>query len=130
MRTGGHRNGAEYAPTVLTGVPPTAKLACEEAFGPVVTIDGVEGAQEAFDRVNDSRFGLQTGVFTHRTDTAFAAFTRLHVGGVVIGDVPSVRAEHVPYGGVKESGVGREGVMAAMEDLTEPRVLAFPGVPL
>ncbi|GAA4894684.1 aldehyde dehydrogenase family protein [Streptomonospora salina] len=130
IRTGGHRTGAEYAPTVLTGVPSTARLACEEVFGPVLTIDEVDGLDEAFDRVNDSRFGLQTGVFTHRSDSAFAALARLHVGGVVIGDVPSVRAEHVPYGGVKESGVGREGVMAAMTDLTEPRVLAFPGVSL
>ncbi|WP_202966084.1 aldehyde dehydrogenase family protein [Streptomonospora alba] len=130
IRTGGHRTGAQYAPTVLTGVPPTAKLACEEAFGPVLTIDEVQGTAEAFDRVNDSRFGLQTGVFTHRSDTAFAALAGLHVGGVVIGDVPSFRAEHLPYGGVKESGVGREGVMDAMADLTEPRVLAFPGVTL
>ncbi|QBI53653.1 aldehyde dehydrogenase family protein [Streptomonospora litoralis] len=128
--TGGYRDGAEYAPTVLTGVPPAARIACEEVFGPVIAIGEVEGDAEAFDRVNDSRFGLQTGVFTHRSDTAFAAFTRLHVGGVVIGDVPSLRAEHVPYGGVKESGVGREGVSAAMADFTEPRVLAFPGMPL
>ncbi len=130
IRTGGRRNGAAYAPTVLTGVSPTARIACEEVFGPVVVIDEVDGTDEAFDRVNDSRFGLQTGVFTHRSDTAFAALTRLHVGGVIIGDVPSVRAEHVPYGGVKESGVGREGVSAAMTDFTEPRVLAFPGVPV
>lgn len=130
IRTGGTRDGATYAPTVLTDTPTETRLAREEVFGPVIVVDVVDSIDEAFDRVNDSRFGLQAGVFTHRRDTAFAAFTRLHVGGVVIGDVPSLRAEHVPYGGVKESGIGREGVASTMEDFTEPRVLMLPGLPL
>jgi aldehyde dehydrogenase (NAD+) len=82
---------------------------------------------EAFGRVNASKFGLQAGVFTHDLRTAFAASQQLDVGGVIIGDVPSFRADQMPYGGVKDSGVGREGPAAAMDDLTEPRVTVLPG---
>jgi aldehyde dehydrogenase (NAD+) len=128
LHTGGERDGATYAPTVLTGVPATAKLACEEVFGPVVVIDPVDSVDEAFDRVNDSRFGLQAGVFTRDLQVAFRAAAVLDVGGVVIGDVPSFRADQMPYGGVKDSGTGREGVHAAMEDLTEERVLVLTGI--
>ncbi|SNS61475.1 succinate semialdehyde dehydrogenase [Geodermatophilus saharensis] len=126
--TGGVREGATYAPTVLTDVPPTAKLSCEEVFGPVVVIDAVDSLDEAFDRVNDSRFGLQAGVFTRDLQVAFRAAQVLDVGGVVVGDVPSFRADQMPYGGVKDSGTGREGVHAAMEDLTEERVLVLTGI--
>ncbi|HEY0509902.1 MAG TPA: aldehyde dehydrogenase family protein, partial [Blastococcus sp.] len=121
--TGGSREGAGYAPTVLTDVPSTAKVSCEEVFGPVVVLDTVDSVDEAFGRVNDSRFGLQAGVFTHDLQVAFRAAQVLEVGGVIIGDVPSFRADQMPYGGVKDSGVGREGVHAAMEDLTVERVL-------
>jgi acyl-CoA reductase-like NAD-dependent aldehyde dehydrogenase len=128
LLVGGRRDGAAYAPTVLTHVPPTAKVACEEVFGPVVLIDAVDSVDEAFARVNDSRFGLQAGVFTRDLRIAFRAARELQVGGVVVGDVPSYRADQMPYGGVKDSGVGREGVRSAMEDLTQERVLVLTGV--
>jgi acyl-CoA reductase-like NAD-dependent aldehyde dehydrogenase len=128
LLTGGTRNGAAYAPTVLTDVPADAKVSCEEVFGPVVVLDTVESVDEAFARVNDSRFGLQAGVFTRDLQLAFRAARELEVGGVVIGDVPSFRADQMPYGGLKDSGVGREGVHAAMEDLTEERVLVLTGI--
>ena len=91
-------------------VPPEARVSCEEVFGPVVVIDVVDSLDEAFARVNDSRFGLQAGVFTDDLKVAFHAAQVLEVGGVVIGDVPSFRADQMPYGGVKDSGTGREGV--------------------
>ncbi len=128
LLTGGARDGASYAPTVLAHVPPGTKVACEEVFGPVVSIDVVDSVDEAFARVNDSRFGLQAGVFTRDLHLAFRAARELEVGGVVIGDVPSFRADQMPYGGVKDSGAGREGVRAAMEDLTEERVLVLTGI--
>jgi acyl-CoA reductase-like NAD-dependent aldehyde dehydrogenase len=126
--TGGTRDGAAYAPTVLVDVPDTARVACEEVFGPVVVVEPVDSLDEAFARVNDSRFGLQAGVFTRDLQVAFRAAQVLDVGGVVIGDVPSYRADQMPYGGVKDSGTGREGVRAAMEDLTEERVLVLTGI--
>jgi acyl-CoA reductase-like NAD-dependent aldehyde dehydrogenase len=128
--TGGTRDGAAYAPTVLVDVPEDAKVVREEVFGPVVVVAPVDGADEGLDRVNDSRFGLQAGVFTHDIRLAFRAHKELDVGGVVIGDVPSYRADQMPYGGVKESGNGREGVRAAMEDLTAERVLVLTDIAL
>jgi acyl-CoA reductase-like NAD-dependent aldehyde dehydrogenase len=130
LLTGGLRDGAAYAPTVLTDVPPDAKVSCEEVFGPVLVLETVDSLDQAFARVNDSRFGLQAGVFTRDLQVAFHAAQVLEVGGVVIGDVPSFRADQMPYGGVKDSGIGREGVHAAMEDLTEERVLVLTGIDL
>jgi aldehyde dehydrogenase (NAD+) len=128
--TGGTRSGATVAPTVLVDVPGDAKVSCEEVFGPVLVIEAVDGVDEAFARVNASRYGLQAGVFTRDLQTAFRAHRELEVGGVVIGDVPSYRADQMPYGGVKESGVGREGVRYAMEDYTYERVMVLTGVDL
>ncbi len=130
LLTGGVREGASYTPTVLTDVPSDAKVACEEVFGPVLVLVRVESVDEAFESVNDSRFGLQTGVFTHDLQVAFRAHAELEVGGVVIGDVPSFRADQMPYGGVKASGVGREGPRYAMEDFTYERVLVLTGLTL
>ncbi|SEL42124.1 succinate semialdehyde dehydrogenase [Blastococcus sp. DSM 46786] len=130
LLAGGTRDGASYAPTVLADVPVDVKVSCEEVFGPVVVLDTVDSLDEAFARVNDSRFGLQAGVFTRDLQVAFRAAQVLEVGGVVIGDVPSFRADQMPYGGVKDSGTGREGVRAAMEDLTEERVLVLTGIDL
>jgi acyl-CoA reductase-like NAD-dependent aldehyde dehydrogenase len=130
LHVGGMRDGATFAPTVLTDVPDDAKVACEEVFGPVLVLAPVEGVDDAFAAVNASRFGLQTGVFTHDLQVAFRAHAELEVGGVVIGDVPSYRADQMPYGGTKASGVGREGVRFAMEDLTYERVLVLTGVTL
>jgi acyl-CoA reductase-like NAD-dependent aldehyde dehydrogenase len=96
----------------------------------VLVVSTVDGVDEGFAAVNDSRYGLQAGVFTHDLQVAFRAHRDLEVGGVVIGDVPSYRADQMPYGGAKESGVGREGVRAAMEDLTYERVLVLTDVAL
>ena len=128
--TGGTRSGAAYAPTVLVDVPLDSKAATEEIFGPVLTVAPFDGVDEAFALVNASRFGLQTGVFTRSLQTAFAAHRELEVGGVVVGDVPSFRADQMPYGGVKESGVGREGLRYAMDDFTYERVLVLTGLDL
>ncbi|TNY35962.1 aldehyde dehydrogenase family protein [Thermomonospora catenispora] len=128
--TGGTRDGASFAPTVLTDVPPEAKVSCEEVFGPVLTVQPFDTLEEAFALVNDSRYGLQAGVFTRSLDVAFRANRELEVGGVVIGDVPSYRADQMPYGGVKESGVGREGLRSAMEDFTYEKVMVLTGLRL
>jgi acyl-CoA reductase-like NAD-dependent aldehyde dehydrogenase len=130
LLAGGKREGASYAPTVLADLPDGVRLAREEVFGPVLTLHRVEGADEAFRLVNASRFGLQAGVFTHDLQTAFRAHRELETGGVVIGDAPSYRADQMPYGGVKDSGVGREGVAYAMEDYTYERVLVLTGLAL
>ncbi|WP_181804595.1 aldehyde dehydrogenase family protein [Streptomyces shenzhenensis] len=128
--TGGDRDGASYAPTVLTDVPADTTISCEEIFGPVLTVQKVNGEAEAFAAVNASKYGLQAGVFTHDLQVAFRAHRALEVGGVVIGDVPSYRADQMPYGGVKQSGVGREGVRFAMDDYTYERVLVLTGLAL
>ncbi|MEE1798743.1 aldehyde dehydrogenase family protein [Streptomyces sp. JV176] len=130
LLAGGKRDGASYAPTVLAEVPEDTTLACEEVFGPVLTLRRVESEKEAFERVNDSKYGLQAGVFTHDLKAAFRAHRVLEVGGVVVGDVPSYRADQMPYGGAKQSGVGREGVRYAMDDYTYERVLVLTGLDL
>lgn len=130
LLAGGGRDGTTLEPTVLTGVPPEAKLAREEVFGPVLVLEPVTGLDEGLARVDDSAYGLQAGVFTRDLTTAFRAHAELHVGGVIIGDVPSYRADQMPYGGTKGSGTGREGLAAAMTDLTEERVLVLCGVSL
>jgi aldehyde dehydrogenase (NAD+) len=127
---GGPREGRLVPPTVLTAVPAGAKVLDEEVFGPVLVLQRVASVGEALAAVNDSRFGLQAGVFTRDLQVAFRAARELEVGGVIIGDVPSYRADQMPYGGVKDSGSGREGVRAAMHDLTEERVLVLTGIDL
>jgi acyl-CoA reductase-like NAD-dependent aldehyde dehydrogenase len=128
--TGGRRQGATYEPTVLTDVPPDAKVVAEEVFGPVLVLASVPSDEAAFAAVNDSAYGLQAGVFTRDLPTAFKAGRTLRVGGVIVGDVPSYRADQMPYGGVKGSGVGREGLRSAMDDYTEPRVTVLTGLDL
>jgi len=130
LLAGGDRDGAHVDPVVLVDVPPHSKVATEEVFGPVLGIAKVHGVDDAIATVNASRFGLQAGVFTHDLVTAFRMHRDLHVGGVVIGDVPSFRADQMPYGGIKESGVGREGVRFAMEDFTYERVMVLTGLDL
>ncbi|MYW65390.1 aldehyde dehydrogenase family protein [Streptomyces sp. SID8379] len=130
LLAGGKRDGATYAPTVLADVPADVTISCEEVFGPVLTVKKVDGEAEAFAAVNDSKYGLQAGVFTHDLQTAFRAHRALEVGGVVVGDVPSYRADQMPYGGAKQSGVGREGVRYAMDDYTYERVLVLTGLAL
>ena len=97
---------------------------------PVIVINKVHSTEEAFNLVNDSNYGLQAGVFTHDIQTAFLAQSTLEVGGVIIGDVPAFRADHMPYGGLKNSGVGKEGVRWAMEDLTHERIMVLTGLTL
>ncbi|MEV4300526.1 aldehyde dehydrogenase family protein [Microbispora rosea] len=130
LLAGGTREGSTVAPTVLADVPSGAKVACEEVFGPVMIVQRVASVDEAFAAVNDSRYGLQAGVFTRSLDVAFRANRELEVGGVIIGDVPSYRADQMPYGGVKESGVGREGLRSAMDDFTYEKVMVLTGLTL
>ncbi|MEU1877510.1 aldehyde dehydrogenase family protein [Streptosporangium sp. NPDC020072] len=130
LLAGGTREGATVAPTVLADVPHDAKVSCEEVFGPVMIVQSVSGVDEAFATVNDSKYGLQAGVFTRNLDVAFRANRELEVGGVVIGDVPSYRADQMPYGGIKESGVGREGIRSAIVDFTYEKVMVLTGLSL
>lgn len=128
--TGGSRSGTEVAPTLLAAVPPDAKCLTEEVFGPVMSVASFDTVDEVFTAVNASRFGLQAGIFTHDVQLAFRAQAELEVGGVIVGDVPSYRADQMPYGGVKNSGVGREGLRHAMDDYTDLRVMVLTGLEL
>jgi glyceraldehyde-3-phosphate dehydrogenase (NADP+) len=122
--TGGERVGrAGYLPTVLTDVPPDATICAEEAFAPLVALFRFSDFDAALEAVNASRYGLQAGVFTNTLAHALRAFDRLEVGGVIVNDVPSYRIDHMPYGGVKDSGLGREGPRYAIDDMTELRLL-------
>jgi acyl-CoA reductase-like NAD-dependent aldehyde dehydrogenase len=120
---GGGRRGAMLEATLLEDVPPDQPVVCQEAFGPVAVLSSYAEYEEALAAVNDSVFGLQAGVFTRDLYKAQRAWEVLEVGGVVIGDVPSWRVDHMPYGGVKESGIGREGIRFAIEDMTEIRLM-------
>ncbi len=128
--TGGERKGNNvYAPTVLEQVPVDAKVSCDEVFGPITSIAPYDDFEEALRRVNDSAFGLQAGVFTRDIEKIHLAWDRLEVGGVCINEVPSYRIDHMPYGGVKDSGIGREGIRWAIEHMTEPRLLIIRSAP-
>ncbi len=120
---GGQRNAAFYSATILEDVPAGQDVSCREVFGPVATLQRFEDFSQALQIANDSRFGLQCGVFTNRLEHALRAFETLEVGGVIINDVPSFRVDSMPYGGVKLSGCGREGVRFAIEEMTEPRLM-------
>ena len=122
---GGKRAGAMLEATLLENAPREANVCAQEAFGPVAVLSKFDDFDAALAEVNDSRFGLQAGVFTRDLFKAMKAWDELDVGGVVIGDVPSWRVDHMPYGGVKDSGLGREGVHFAMEDMTEIRLLVI-----
>jgi glyceraldehyde-3-phosphate dehydrogenase (NADP+) len=110
-------------PAVLTDTSPGQKVNAEEIFGPVVTVESYEDFEAAFRLTNHSRFGLQAGVFTKDARVVAAAFAQLDVGGVIVNDVPTFRSDAMPYGGVKDSGLGREGVRYAMEEMTDLRLL-------
>ena len=122
---GGGRQGAMLEPTLLEGVPRSADICAKEAFGPVAVLSRFDSFDAALAEVNDSDFGLQAGIFTRDLYKAKRAWDELDVGGVIIGDVPSFRVDNMPYGGVKDSGLGREGVRWAIEDMTEPRLLVI-----
>ncbi|OSM02427.1 putative aldehyde dehydrogenase [Magnetofaba australis IT-1] len=117
--------GNNMTATILEEVDPSCRVNTEEAFGPVVTLTPVASMEEAFQMVNDSKFGLQCGVFTQDFNTVMRALDVLEVGGVIHNDVPSFRVDNMPYGGVKDSGLGREGVKYAMKDMLEERVLVY-----
>ncbi|HEY4530998.1 MAG TPA: aldehyde dehydrogenase family protein [Luteimonas sp.] len=122
---GGERKGNILAATLMEDVPHDADLYRKEVFGPVALLEPFDDFEQALARVNDSDFGLQAGVFTASLAHAMRAWDALEVGGVVVGDVPSFRVDNMPYGGVRDSGMGREGVRSAIEDMTEPRLLVI-----
>lgn len=123
---GGHRQGAVFSPTVLEAVPEDCSIWAEEAFGPVVVMRAFSRFDEALTIVNASRYGLQAALFSDHMPHILRAWESLEVGAVVINEAPSFRADAMPYGGVKDSGLGREGVRSAMVEMTEPRPLVFP----
>jgi acyl-CoA reductase-like NAD-dependent aldehyde dehydrogenase len=122
---GGTAEGTFFPPTILTGVPVTAQVCSNEAFAPLVVAFPFRDLDDAIARVNDSMFGLQTGVFTNDLAGAWRAFAELEVGGVIVNDIPTYRIDHMPYGGVKDSGLGREGLRWAMDDMTELRIMVL-----
>jgi acyl-CoA reductase-like NAD-dependent aldehyde dehydrogenase len=126
---GGRKRGPTYAPTVLAGVRRNARIYREEVFGPVATLHAYRTFDEAIRAVEDSAYGLQAGVFTRDVGRAHEAWRRLTVGAVILNDVPTFRVDSYPYGGSKDSGLGREGVRSAMEEYTEPRVLVLKLAP-
>jgi acyl-CoA reductase-like NAD-dependent aldehyde dehydrogenase len=125
LHGGGKREGAVLQPTVLTNVRAEMKVSCQEVFAPVVIVELYDEFADAIRRVNDSPFGLQAGVFTRDSKLLFSAFENLEVGGVIAGDMSAFRVDHMPYGGVKDSGIGREGLRYAIEEMTEPRILVL-----
>jgi acyl-CoA reductase-like NAD-dependent aldehyde dehydrogenase len=127
---GGPRKGNMVPATLMENVPADCDLYRKEVFGPVTCLQAFDDFDKALDTVNASDFGLQAGVFTGRLAHAMRAWDRLEVGGVVVGDVPSFRVDNMPYGGVKQSGLGREGVRYAIEDMTEPRLLVIRDQPV
>ncbi len=122
---GGSRAGSIVQPTVLTGTKPEMKVNCQEIFAPVVTIEPYRKFDDALRQMNSSHYGLQAGLFTRDAKLLFQAYDELEVGGLVAGDVPSFRVDHMPYGGIKDSGLGREGLRYAMEEMTEPKLLVM-----
>ncbi|MED4203887.1 aldehyde dehydrogenase family protein [Neobacillus mesonae] len=112
-------------PTIITNVDPKQKVSCQEVFAPVVIVNKVSSVEEAIDYVNDSRYGLQAGVYTKNVDKALFASEILEVGAVMINDIPTFRVDHMPYGGVKESGTGREGIKYAVEEMTELKLVVW-----
>jgi acyl-CoA reductase-like NAD-dependent aldehyde dehydrogenase len=122
---GGQRNGATVTPAVLTNTKSEMRVNCMEIFGPVVTVEKFTDYEDALTSVNNSDFGLQAGLFTRDFKRIARAFETLEVGGLMVGEVPTFRIDHMPYGGVKDSGLGREGLRYAIEEMTEPRLLAI-----
>jgi acyl-CoA reductase-like NAD-dependent aldehyde dehydrogenase len=122
---GGRRKGQVVEPTVLTGTKPDMKVNCQEVFGPVVTVEPYKDFDQALRQANNSAYGMQAGVFTRDAKLLFQAYEELEVGGVIAGDVPSFRIDQMPYGGVKDSGLGREGLRYAIEEMTEPKLMVM-----
>lgn len=123
--TGGDRKFASIPPTIVRDAPESSKLLSQEVFGPVVAINSYDSLDEAIARVNDTPFGLQAGIYTRDIERAFRAARAIRTGGVIINDIPTFRADPMPYGGVKESGLGREGPKYAMEEMTDLKVIVW-----
>lgn len=122
---GGKRHGSILEPTVVTGTRPDMKVNCQEIFAPVVTVEPYDDFLAALKRMNESPYGLQAGIFTRDANRIFQAYEELEVGGVIAGDVPTFRIDNMPYGGIKDSGLGREGLRYAIEEMTEPKLLVM-----
>jgi acyl-CoA reductase-like NAD-dependent aldehyde dehydrogenase len=122
---GGKREGVIYHPTIIADVKPQMKVMAQEVFAPVVCVVPFDNFDNAIEMVNDSIYGLQAGIFTKDVDKAFQAVKKIKVGGVIINDVPTYRADQMPYGGVKESGIGREGLKFAIEEMTDIKMVVF-----
>ncbi len=122
---GGNRDGAMFEPTVLENVKPELRISWLEAFAPIVVVYRYKNFEDALKEVNHSIYGLQAGVFTHNLDKAFRAYEELEVGGVMVNDIPTFRIDHMPYGGIKESGFGREGIKYAIQEMTETKLMAL-----
>jgi acyl-CoA reductase-like NAD-dependent aldehyde dehydrogenase len=122
---GGQRKGPMLEPTVLTGTRSEMKVNCQEIFAPVVTVEPYDSFEDAVRQINSSPYGLQAGVFTRDVKLLFNAYEELEVGGMIAGDVPTFRIDNMPYGGIKESGMGREGLRYAIEEMTEPKLLVM-----
>ncbi|MFC1734068.1 aldehyde dehydrogenase family protein, partial [candidate division KSB1 bacterium] len=120
---GGKRKGEYYEPTILTGTKNDMKVCSFEIFGPVVSVEPYSDFEKAVKEVNNSRYGLQAGVFTDKVSEMNYAFKKLQVGGVILNDVPTFRVDHMPYGGIKDSGLGREGLKYAIAEMMEPKIL-------
>ncbi|ARI75828.1 aldehyde dehydrogenase family protein [Halobacillus mangrovi] len=125
IAVGGKRDGAYYSPTVLTNVPSHARISQEEIFGPVVIIESVDDLNEAVEKANNVNYGLQAGVFTNNIQKAFHTIKHMNVGGIMINDSSDYRIDEMPFGGTKNSGIGREGVRYAIESMTEQKVVCF-----
>ena len=123
--TGGKGKGTFFEPTIITNVKASMGVCSKEAFAPLVTVEKYKTFTEAVSKINDSQFGLQAGIFTNRLNDVFYAFNNVEAGGIVINDVPTFRADQQPYGGLKNSGIGREGIRYTIEDYTEIKVLSL-----
>jgi len=122
---GGNRKGSLFEPTVLTSTKPGMKVNCQEIFAPVVTVEPYNDFASALKQINSSAYGLQAGLFTRDAKLIFQAYDELEVGGLIAGDVPTFRIDHMPYGGIKDSGLGREGLRDAIQEMTEPKLLVM-----
>ncbi len=125
LLTGGQREGSVVQPTVMKDVPKTCRLGHEEVFGPVVILYKIDNLDEAIGKANDVDYGLHAGIFTSNLSTAFKAIKEIDVGGIMINDSSDYRIDGMPFGGVKNSGLGREGIKFSLQEMTEPKVVCF-----
>jgi len=122
---GGTVEGGVFQPTILSNVATNSKVSCQEVFAPVVIVNAIQSVEQGINEINNSDFGLQAGIFTNDINAAFHASKKLQVGGVLINDIPTFRVDQMPYGGVKESGNGKEGLKYAIEEMTEMKLVIW-----